>query len=356
MIRPIIGLDFDDVVAPFNSIACKMANEDLGTTVSIKDITSWENTGKASVIKKYYHDRRLYENQSNAITDESKQAVRELMEFADVYFISAVYPEFMSVRAAQIMEAFPEIPQNRIILGAAKDLVHFDFLLDDNINNVLSSPADYPVLFRKPWNADMTGLLSVNSLNEFVCLVKNVIFPMITGKSKITIPSVIALVGPTGSGKNEVAQKLCQLTDLNYAFVRPAGYTTKPGSIGRTVLTEEEFDSKDFFEKTRYAGYGYGIEKAEIEAILRKGSFPVIPIDICGAIGMKLHFPTIIVYLKRGKCDLVMNIISDHSLSDKEKSLRILSLEAERKNETICDFSFRTEAAAIEIQNLIKNA
>ena len=356
MIRPIIGLDFDDVVAPFNSIACKMANEEMETEVSIKDITSWENTGKASVIKKYYHDRRIYELQSKAITPESKQAVRELMEFADVYFISAVYPEFMSVRAAQIMEAFPEIPQSRIILGAAKDLVHFDFLLDDNINNILSSPADYPVLFRKPWNSDMTGLLSVNSLEEFVCLVKNVIFPMITGKSKIAIPSVIALVGPTGSGKNEVAEELCQLTDLNYAFVRPTGYTTKPGSTGRTVLTEEEFDSKNFFEKTRYAGYGYGIEKTEIEAILKKGNFPVIPIDICGAIGMKLHFPTIIVYLKRGKYDLVMNIISDHSLSDKEKSLRILSLEAEKKNETICDFSFGTETAVTEIQNLIENA
>lgn len=353
MIRPCIGLDFDDVVAPFNSVACQMANEEFGFSLSIKDITSWENTGEASVIKKYYHDNRLYERQSKAISEGSKHAVRELMEFADVYFISAVYPEFMSIRAAQIMEAFPEIPQSRIILGAAKDLVHFDFLLDDNINNVLSSPADYPVLFRKPWNSEMTGLLSVNSLEEFVCLVKNVIYPMVNGRSKISIPSVIALVGPTGSGKNDVTNALCQLS----SFVRPTGYTTKPDSKDRIILSEEEFDKKNFFEKTRYAGYGYGIEKAEIEKILYdgEGQFPVIPIDICGAIGMKLHFPTIIVYLKRGKSDLVMNIISDNSLSNKEKSLRILSLEAEKKNQSICDFSFNPEDAADKIRNLIFN-
>lgn len=352
MIRPRIGLDFDDVVAPFNSVACQMANEELGLTLSIKDINSWENTGKAAVIKDYYHDNRLYERQLNAISEENKLAVMELMKFADVYFISAVYPDFMSIRAAQIMTAFPEISQDRIILGAAKDLVHFDFLLDDNINNVLSSPADYPVLFRKPWNSEMTGLLSVNSLEEFVCLVKNVIYPMVNGKSPISIPSVIALVGPTGSGKNDVAKELCQQP----SFIRPNGYTTKPNSSDRIVLSEEEFDAKDFFEKTRYAGYGYGIEKTEIESILNKGKFPVIPIDICGAIGMKLHFPTIIVYLKRGKCDLVMNIISDTRLSDKEKSLRILSLEAEKKNKSICDFSFCTEDAANEIKNLIQNA
>ncbi len=350
MIRPIIGLDFDDVVADFNLIACQMANEELGTDLTINDITSWANTGKASVIKKYYHDSRLYERQSAAISDDNIKAVRELMKYADVYFISAVYPEFMSKRAEQIMNAFPEIPENRIILGAAKDLVQFDFLLDDNINNVLSSPARYPVLFRRPWNADMTGLLSVNNLEEFVCLVKNVMFPMVMGRPEIVRPSVICLVGPSGSGKNYVCEEL--YSSVLYPFFRkPHGFTTKPGCKGRTVISEEEFEKKDFFEKTRYAGYGYGIEKEEIASMLERGHYPVVPIDICGAVGMKLHFPTIIVYLKRSKCELVADIIAD-KLTEKEKTLRILSLDAEEKNESICDFTFRTENAVKEIVKL----
>lgn len=357
MIRPVIGLDFDDVFAPFNSIACQMANEEHGTDLTIEDITSWANEGKASIIKKYYQDAELYKRQTKAISEENKAAVRELMEFADVYFCSGVYPAFMSIRAQQIIEAFPELPADRIILGVAKNLVQFDFMLDDNINNVLSSPAKYPVLFRKPWNSDMTGLLSVNTLAEFVCLVKNVIYPMVTGKQGIVKPSVIALVGPSGSGKNKICDILCseELNPFGSQFERPAGFTTKPdGSGNRTVLSEKHFAEMEFFEKTRYAGYAYGITKRSVEKILAEGKYPVVPIDICGAIGMKLHFPTIIVYLKRGKCELVADIIADN-ISDKEKMLRILSLDAEKKNESICDYSFKSEEAATEIKNLINH-
>lgn len=351
MIRPKVGLDFDDVIAPFNSLACQMANEKYGCEVSIKDITSWENTGKASVIKEFYFQKELYERQSVAVTEETKEMVKKLMEFADVYFISGAYPEFMSIRAQQILSLFPDVPMSHILLGSAKDLVQLDFLLDDNINNVLSSPADYPVLMRKPWNADMTGLLSVNSLAEFVCLVENIVYPMLHKKRTLEIPSVIALVGPSGSGKNKVAK---ELIESDSRFVRPEGYTTKPNDDKRIFVTEEQFEEMNFFEKTRYAGYGYGIKKQSIEKLLKNGQFPVIPIDICGAIGMRLHFPTVIVYLQKGKFELVQSIISDSSLSEKEKTLRILSLEAEKKNESICDFSFESKDAAEGIRNLFK--
>jgi len=353
MIRPIIGLDFDDVVAPFNSLACQMANEKYGIEppLTIHDITSWENNGRAGAIKEFYFNEELYRRQSKSVPAETIAAIRKLMTFADVYFITGVYPEFMTVRVQQIMELFPEISQSRIILGTAKDLVHFDFFLDDNINNVLSSPADYPVLFRKPWNADMTGLLSVNSMDEFLCLVQNIVYPMLYKSEEIEIPSIIALVGPSGSGKNEVADAL---VSKDARFVRPNGYTTKPNDENRTVISEEEFAKRTFLEKTRYAGHGYGIEKEDVEELLKNGQFPVIPIDICGAIGMRMHFPTIIVYLKKGKFELVQSIITDETLSEKEKTLRILSLEAEKKNEKICDFAFNAKETAENILNLIK--
>ncbi len=339
-----IGLDWDDVVAPFNSIAIDMANKKYSPEplLTINELNTWENTGRTSIIKEFYQDGALYEAQTKAVTDSAKAAVRELMKFADVYFISAVYPQWMTVRSEQIMTVFPEVTPDRIILGAAKDLVQFDFLLDDNINNVLSSPAEYPVLFRKPWNTEMTGLLSVNNLDEFVCLVREIVFPDSKGVLEIKIPSVIALVGPSGSGKNGVASSLTE----DSRFVRPMGYTTNLADPVRIRLSEEEFEKEDFFEKTRYAGHAYGMKKDDIAALLKDGLFPVVPIDICGAIGMKLHFPTVIVYVKRGKEELVTDIITDASLSDREKTLRILSLDAERKNENICDVSFLSADAA----------
>lgn len=357
MIRPTIGLDWDDVIAPFNSIACEMLNEKLEGAgkddfVSIYDIESWNNTGRASGIKQFYNNLELYERQTHRVSQENQRMVRDLMEIADVYIITAAFPEFMSFRALQIMEVFPEIDRNHIILGAAKNMVHFDFVLDDNISNVLDSPATYPVLFRKPWNADMTGLLSVNSLAEFVGLVRNVMAPSnVESLRHGWQPFVIALVGPSGSGKNLLADRLMDMSDR---IDRPMGFTTNPNDQNpyRTVISETEFRMKHFLEKTRYAGHGYGIEEESVASMLAAGKFPIIPIDICGAVGMKMHYPTLVVYVKRSRCAIVRDIISDQSLTEDEKTLRILSMETERKNASICDIELEQSVAAARVIEL----
>jgi guanylate kinase len=175
MLRPKIGLDWDDVTAPFNSLAIQMANEKyhIEPPLVLEDIDSWENKGRAGVIKEFYRTEELYLRQR--VPERTKKAVRKLMDIADVYFITAVYPEFMGIRAKQIMEEFPELPPENIILGSAKNLVHFDIILDDAVHNVLETPAIYPVMMRKPWNWKMTGLLSVNNMTEFVSLVRQII-------------------------------------------------------------------------------------------------------------------------------------------------------------------------------------
>jgi len=117
MLRPKIGLDWDDVTAPFNSLAIEMANEAYGfePPLTLEEIDSWENKGRAGVIKEFYASEKLYERQK--VSERNKKAVYKLMEIADVYFITAVYPQFMGIRAGQILEAFPEFPPENIILG-----------------------------------------------------------------------------------------------------------------------------------------------------------------------------------------------------------------------------------------------
>lgn len=349
MIRMKIGIDWDDCIAPFNSIACEMATEEYNITpaLTINDITSWDNTGRASVIKEFYKGMPLYIKQSERISDTTKQCIRKLEEIADVYIITACYPEFMGVRAKQIMDAFPELPQDRIILGAAKHLVQFDMVLDDNICNVLNSPAKYPVLMRKPWNADMTGLLSVNDMTEFMLLAMHII----TGEriEKIKNPSVIALVGPSGSGKTDVLNNLAQSNKL---FQIPKSYTTSPHGKWRTRISEEEFCNTQFCESTRYGGYGYGTKAEDIEEILSAGKCPVIPLDMCGAIGMKRYFPTVIIYLDAPKIELIRRIVSGY-LSDDEKTLRLISLDSERKNRELADVVVKAEDAVKRIHELI---
>lgn len=332
MLRPKIGLDWDDVTAPFNSEAIAMANEkyEFHPPLLLEEIISWENTGRTSVIKEFYQTEELYKRQ--VVSENTKKCVRELMEIADVYFITAVYPQFMGIRAAQILEAFPELPPENIILGNAKNLVQFDIILDDAIHNVLESPATYPVLMRKPWNWKMTGLLSVNNMNEFVLMVEQIINAAMHRTHEIKVPSVLALVGPSGSGKSRMAKELRQ----NKYFECPLTYCTKK-SKKHNYLTEAEFAKQNFFEKTRYAGVQYGTKKEDIQAVLDRGHFAVMPLDMCGAIAMKRHFPTAIIYINKDKEALIKDIIEEDYTTE-EKTLRLLSIDAEKRNREICDY------------------
>lgn len=349
MLRPKIGLDWDDVTAPFNSIAIAMANEkyQMDPPLTLEEIDSWENTGRTSVIKEFYQNAELYRRQE--VPERTKKAVRRLMEIADVYFITAVMPDFMGVRAKQILEAFPELPHENIILGNAKNLVQFDIILDDAIHNILETPAAYPVMMRKPWNWKMTGLLSVNHMTEFVQLVRQIIKVSQSGKEEIRHPSVLALVGPSGSGKTRIAKQLCE----DPLFARPLTYCTKKSSK-HIYLTDEEFGRQTFFEKTMYAGVKYGTKREEIQAVLDEGRFAVMPLDMCGAIAMKRHFPTAIIFIDRDKEFLIQSIVEEE-FSSGEKTLRILSIDAEKRNRQICDYVIdnRMDDGAEKIRALI---
>ncbi len=331
MLRPKIGLDWDDVTAPFNDVAIEMANEkyQINPPLTLSDITSWQNTGRAGVIKEFYFNPELYNRQK--VAKKTRDNILKLMQIADVYFITAVYPEFMGIRAQQILEAFPELPQENIILGNAKNLVHFDIILDDAIHNVLDSPAEYPVLMRKPWNWKMTGLLSVNNMSEFVLLVKQIMNASHKKVSQITQPSVLALVGPSGSGKSQIADRLCEMEQ----FENPKTYCTKKSNKHR-YITEEEFEKQHFFEKTLYAGIKYGTKKEDIQEVLDSGKHVVMPLDMCGAIAMKRHFPTAIIFVDKDKEELIQSVVEE-DFSTEEKTLRILSIDAEKRNRQICD-------------------
>ena len=346
MIRPKIGLDWDDVTAPFNDIAIDMANAkyNIIPPLTMDEIDSWENTGRASVIKEFYNDEELYRRQT--VSEETKEQIKKLMEIADVYFITAAYPQFMGIRAKQILDAFPDFPPENIILGNAKNLVQFDVVLDDAIHNILDSPATYPVLMRKPWNWKMTGMLSVNNMTEFVLLVEQIISASLYRERKIRIPSVLALVGPSGSGKNYIVKELCE----GPTFASPKTYCTKK-SDKHKFLTEEEFENQNFFERTMYAGIKYGTKQEDIEAVLNNGQFAVMPLDMCGAIALKRHFPTAIIYVSKDKEQLIKEIIDD-DYDTSEKTLRILSIDAEKRNKQICDYV--VDNSANECSSILK--
>ena len=148
------------------------------------------------------------------------------------------------------------------------------------------------------------------------------------------------MVGPSGSGKNELAKRL----EKAGAGKIVHSYTTGTADGFHQRLSAEEFKNKknDFVTVTVYAGNKYGILASDIAKMIEDGINPIVPLDIGGAIAMKRLFSTAILFCRSSREKMISNIL-EKSISNQEKMYRLLSLENEIDNEELCDFSIRTD-------------
>lgn len=338
-----IGLDVDDILYDCNAYALDRLNreEAMDPPLDIEDIRGWgEKQGAADRRIRYFSDPDFVTSQP--ILAGAKEFVSKLCRVAEVFFVSAVPAACMSARALRLRKDFPEVPEENILLGTRKDLVRLDILLDDGAHNISKSPATYPVLFRKPWNRHLSGLLSVNSYDDFLHLV-DILREASDIKPDLKAGGVICLVGPTGSGKNEIAKALCH----GYGMQKPVTSTTRPRREGEgendyRFLTQRQFVKEArkgaFLETTVYSGHHFGTSAEELDRIVLPGGLAVIPIDICGALTLKNRYRSraMLVFLKRSRPDVIFDIVS-RDLSAEDKTCRILSLDDEYRNEELCD-------------------
>ena len=350
-----IGLDVDDILYECNAYALELLNraENITPPLTIHDIRSWgSNVGRVDDRLRYFGDPDFVANQP--VLPGAKEFVRALCEVADVFFVSAVPPACMSARAMRLAADFPEVPTANILLGHRKDLVHLDILLDDGAHNIERSPASYPVLFRKPWNTHLSGLLSVTSYDDFLHLVDMLRHSYTEARPDLSAGGVICLVGPTGSNKNDVAKALVR----EHGMKKPVTATTRPRRVGEgdgeyRFLTESAFLAEQaagkYLETTVYSGHHFGTCATEIDCVSDAGGVAVLPIDICGALSLKNRYRSkaLLVFLKRRREDVIFDIVR-RDMDDRDKTCRILSLDNEYRNEELCDLCVdanRTPAA-----------
>ena len=340
------ALDVDDLLMECVPYAIRLANEKyhFDPPLTIYEVDRWGALGtRADVIFEFFTEE-FFRNQP--VIKGAKEFVRKLSQMTEVFVSTSVYPEFMSIRAARIMEEFPEIPQDHIYMGSRKDKIDVDILFDDGMHNVSNSNATYPILMRRPWNQHATGMLAVNTYDEFLKLVE-VIADSYSPRLKSRIddqPGIVVLVGPSGSGKTEIAK---QLLKKSRRFEKLISYTTDAtvgleGDDWYHYISLDSFrqmrDGGEIFESTMYAGHNYGSRKEDIEQILARGHHVLTVMDICGAMVLKTHFPNVItVYIKQEKQALLRNLLTK-PLSLDEKISRIMALEAEEKNADVCDY------------------
>ena len=341
------ALDVDDLLMECTAYAIRLANEkykfDPPMTIYEKD--RWGEVGtRIDTIYPYFSDPDFYRTQP--VYEGAKEFVRKLTEIAEVFICTAVPPEFMGIRAQRIMEEFPEIPADHIYMGARKDNIHTDILFDDALHNILNSKATYPILMRRPWNQDSTGMLAVNHYDEFLKIVDLIAESYSVKRGSMTPddPDIVVLVGPSGSGKTKIANHFLSQT-RNYEKL-PSYTTNDPTALEKNkwynYISLEEFremcDSGELFESTMYSGHGYGSKKSDINEILASGKRVITTMDICGAMSLKTHFKNVTtIFIKRDKKALMTNILKKNS-SIQDKVNRLSAIEYVDKNAALCDY------------------
>ena len=341
------ALDIDDVLMECVPYAIRLANEKykFDPPLSIHEVDRWGSLGtRADVIFEFFHDPEFFKNQPPI--KGAREFVKKLSKMTEVFVSTAVYPEFMSIRAQRIRELFPEIPEDHIYMGSRKDKIDVDILFDDGMHNVSRSNAAYPILRRRPWNQSATGVLAVNTYDEFLKLVE-VIADSYNPKAATAMeqPGIVVLVGPSGSGKTEIAKLIMK---KSRSFAKLTSYTTdatvgmQEGQLYNYISLEafrEMQDRGELFESTMYAGHSYGSRKKDVEDILASGKHVLTVMDICGAMSLKTHFPNVTtIYVKRDKAALLRDLIQK-PLSVDEKVSRLMALDAEMQNARICDYT-----------------
>ena len=341
------ALDVDDLLMECTAYAIRLANEKYGfdppMTIYEKDRWGKVRT-RADAIYPYFSDGEFYRTQP--VYEGAKEFVRRLSQMTEVYICTAVPPEFMGIRAQRILEEFPEIPADHIYMGFKKDKIHTDILFDDAMHNILNSGAKYPILMRRPWNREATGMLAVNNYDEFLKLVEVIAesYSVQAQTREREQPSIAVLVGPSGSGKSKIATRFLA---KNSNFEKLVSYTTKdPTAVEENnwynYVSLDTFhsmcDSGELLQSTMYAGHGYGSRKGDVEQILARGKRVLTTMDICGAMSLKTYFKNVVtIYIKRDKKKLMASILKKNS-SVEDKVNRLMAIEYEQQNAELCDY------------------
>ena len=344
-----VGLDVDDVLYECNSYALKILSERYPDEepMSINEIKGWGEFGRHPKERiALYSDPEFVRTQP--VIHGAQRFVSELSKFADVFFVTAVPVACMSARGERLMQDFPEIPPENIIIGTRKDVMSLDILLDDGAHNISNSKATYPVLMRRPWNMDMSGILAVNSYSDFLQLCKMIRNSFNEKINDVSNGGVICLVGPSGSLKNEIANELSK----NYSkYEKPITSTTRPRRGNESdnayrFISEDQFvDEKDagkYIESTVYSRYHFGTSLDEISPIPARGHYAIIPIDVCGALTIKNEFRknSLLVFVNRDKKAVVKDIV-ERDIEADDKVRRIMSLDFEYRNAEVCDVELK---------------
>lgn len=332
-----IGFDIDEVLLECSKPAIEWANKRFGTNLSFDDLDSWGKSGDG-----YDKMQLAFKDENFVLSQEPIEGATEFIERlsnvigVEIYFITAVPVELTSARSKSLMKNFPWVPTSNYILTSSKEVAYFDIFVDDAEHNLFKNKSKYPIVKRAKWNSNITGMLGYSSFEELWVLINSILRTEgVKNVNPISEPSVFAIIGPTGSGKNSLAEELCQ-----YGMYRPKTYTNSEYDARNKnyiYVPSNEFKKENFFMTTTYGKNVYGVPEANITNALSRGKNVVMVVDMCGYAALAARFPTVSIFKDESYENNVRNILQ-REMPDEEKANRIMSIKREKENMALCDY------------------
>lgn len=150
-----ILFDADDVAETLVQGWVNILNEQYGTSVSLEDVTDWDiSLAFPTLTKKQIYgvlqDERLWAN-LQPIPGAQEYLQRLHDEGHELYMVTATDYRTCRVKIERILELFPFLDAEHIIIAHHKQMVMGDVLIDDGPHNLVGGHY-FRILFDQPHN------------------------------------------------------------------------------------------------------------------------------------------------------------------------------------------------------------
>lgn len=150
-----ILFDTDDTVENLCDCWIALLNERYGTSVKIEDVTDWDialafPTLTREQVFGVLNEDKLF-HRLERVPGSLEVLQRLYNEGHQLYMVTATGYQTCKAKMERILQLFPFLDWNHVIITANKQLVKGDFLIDDAPHNLIDG--EYvPVLFSRPHN------------------------------------------------------------------------------------------------------------------------------------------------------------------------------------------------------------
>ena len=144
--------DMDEVIVDMMNPLLKRYNEKYSSDITIEDITQWE---LPQDMKDIYQQEYFFHN-LGAI-EGALDGVEQLIAWGHDVIIATNHSGdgFIAGEKVEWIEIFLPKLQKNMMIGARKDLLQGDVIIDDNADYLINSPCPIKICMDRPWNREL---------------------------------------------------------------------------------------------------------------------------------------------------------------------------------------------------------